>query len=201
MAGNSESIDGNDTVWPHNFHTSTAYVPHLEKVFSNVRQKFGRKPGDKMEYLDAHTSIWGTFLSAILQAAVHLGHDLQERLSTWNCHSVGDRRSVIVRRVPNVHCAPKVLSVSVKSVERKERKMKVYLCKKDSKGWDMTRGGQLFYKAQRCMQTTWATRVRVIVLCSSVCAVFEGVLFTHPVDWLEVFPRQPKLPLKKITIR
>ena len=44
---NSESIDGNDTVWPHNLHISTAYVPHLEKVFENVRQKFGRKPGDK----------------------------------------------------------------------------------------------------------------------------------------------------------
>ena len=57
MAENSEPIDGNDTVWPHNFHMSTAYVPHLEKVFSNVRQKFGRKPGDKMEDLDVNTSI------------------------------------------------------------------------------------------------------------------------------------------------
>ena len=58
MAKTSESIDGDDKVWPHNFHISTAYVPHLEKVFSNVRQKFGRKPGDKMEDLDVNTSIW-----------------------------------------------------------------------------------------------------------------------------------------------
>ena len=43
-AENSESINGNDTVWPHNIHTSTAYVSHLENVFSNVQQKFGRKP-------------------------------------------------------------------------------------------------------------------------------------------------------------
>ena len=26
---------------------STAYVPHLEKVFSNVRERYGLKPGDK----------------------------------------------------------------------------------------------------------------------------------------------------------
>ena len=52
MAENSESIDGNDTVWPHNFHISAAYVPHLEKVFSNVRQKFCRKPRDNMADLD-----------------------------------------------------------------------------------------------------------------------------------------------------
>ena len=57
MAGNSEFIEGNDTVWPHNFHISAAYVPHLERVFSNVRQKFGRKRGAKMEDLDVNTSI------------------------------------------------------------------------------------------------------------------------------------------------
>ena len=36
-AKNSESIEGNDTVLPRNFHISTAYVPHLEKVYSNLR--------------------------------------------------------------------------------------------------------------------------------------------------------------------
>ena len=55
MAEISEFIDGNDTVWPHNLHISAAYVPHLEKVFANVRQKFGRKPRDKMEDLDGNT--------------------------------------------------------------------------------------------------------------------------------------------------
>ena len=58
MAGNSESIDGDDILCPHNLHTSTANVSNLDKVFSNVRQKFGRKPGDKMEDLDVNTSIW-----------------------------------------------------------------------------------------------------------------------------------------------
>ena len=41
------SVHVRETVWPHNFHISTAYVPYLEKVFSNVRQKFGRKQEDK----------------------------------------------------------------------------------------------------------------------------------------------------------
>ena len=57
MAEKSESIDGNDTVWSHNFHISTVHVPHLEEVFSKVRQIFGRKLGDKMEDLDVNTSI------------------------------------------------------------------------------------------------------------------------------------------------
>ena len=43
---------------------------------------------------------------------------LWEWLSAWNCHSVGYCRNVIVHRVPNVHCAPNVLWVSVRSVER-----------------------------------------------------------------------------------
>ena len=80
MAENSEFIDGNDTVWLHNLHISTAYVPHLEKVFSNVRQKLGRKPGDKMEDLDVNTSIWRVFMTATLQAADHLGNDYVENL-------------------------------------------------------------------------------------------------------------------------
>ena len=74
-AENSESVGGNGTVGPHNLHISTAYVSHLEKVYSNVRQKVGRKPGDKMEDLDVNTSIWGIFMTATLQAAVHLGND------------------------------------------------------------------------------------------------------------------------------
>ena len=73
---NSESIDGNDTVWPHNLHISTAYVPHLEKVL----QKFGRKPGDKMEDLDVNTSIWRIFMTATLHAAVHVGDAYVESL-------------------------------------------------------------------------------------------------------------------------
>ena len=53
-------------------HISTAYVHHLDK---DARQKFGRKPGDKMEDLDVNTSIWRIFMTATLRAAVHLGND------------------------------------------------------------------------------------------------------------------------------
>ena len=43
-----------------------------------MRQKFGRKPRDKKEDLDVNTSIWRIFVSATLQAAVHLGNDYVE---------------------------------------------------------------------------------------------------------------------------
>ena len=80
MAENSESIDGNDKVWPHNLQISTAYVPHLEKVFSNVRQRYRHKQGDKMKDIDVNMSIWGIFMTATFQAAVHLGNNNVENL-------------------------------------------------------------------------------------------------------------------------
>ena len=40
-----------------------------------------------------------------------------------NRHSVGERRSVIVHRVPHVHRAPKVLWVSVKSMDETRRRV------------------------------------------------------------------------------
>ena len=43
--------DDDDSKWPHNYHISRAYVPHLEKVYSNLRQQLKRKPEDKMECL------------------------------------------------------------------------------------------------------------------------------------------------------
>ena len=52
--GNSD-IDGTGTMWPHNLHISTAHVSHLEKVLSNVRQRYPLEPGDKMEDLDVNT--------------------------------------------------------------------------------------------------------------------------------------------------
>ena len=45
-SGNSD-IDSTGKIWPHNLHISIAYVPHLQKVFSNVRQRYGLSPGDK----------------------------------------------------------------------------------------------------------------------------------------------------------
>ena len=75
-AQNSEIIDDDDdSEWPNNNHISHAYIPHLEKVYSNLRQKLGRKPGDNMEDLDVNTLLWGMFMTVTLQAAVHLGND------------------------------------------------------------------------------------------------------------------------------
>ena len=38
------SIEGSDKIWPHNLHISTKYVPHMEKVFSIMRQIYGLSP-------------------------------------------------------------------------------------------------------------------------------------------------------------
>ena len=78
-SGNSD-IDGKGTIWPHNLHVSTLYVSHLEKVLSNLRQTYGRKPGHRMEDLDVNTILWTMFMSVTLQAAVHLGNDYAENL-------------------------------------------------------------------------------------------------------------------------
>ena len=74
-SGNSET-EGIDKSWPHNLHISTYYVPHMEKVFSILRQRYGLGPMDQMNHLDVNTAMWGIFLSVTLQATVHLGSDL-----------------------------------------------------------------------------------------------------------------------------
>ena len=64
---------------------STDCVPHMNKVFSIVRQTYGRSPTDDLKDLDVNTAIWGIFMSVTLQAAVHLGQDYTENLrSTKN---------------------------------------------------------------------------------------------------------------------
>ena len=74
-----------DSNWPNNYHMSRVYVPHLEKVYSNLRQQLKRKPEVKMEDLDVNASIWGMFMIATQQAAVRLGNDNFENLhSTQN---------------------------------------------------------------------------------------------------------------------
>ena len=54
---------------------SRSYVPHLEKVYSNLRQQLNRKQEDKMEDLDVNTLIWRMLMTVILQAAVLIGND------------------------------------------------------------------------------------------------------------------------------
>ena len=54
--------------WPHNLHTSTNYLLHMDKVFPIVRQRYGLSPMDQMKDLDENTAIWGKFMFVTLQA-------------------------------------------------------------------------------------------------------------------------------------
>ena len=74
-AENSDINDEDDSKWPQNYHTSRVNVPHFEKVLSNLRQKLGRKPEDKIEDFDMSTLIWRMFMIVTQQAAVHFGND------------------------------------------------------------------------------------------------------------------------------
>ena len=56
-SGNSDS-EGACNNWPHSLHVSADYIPHLEKVFSNVRQRHRLSSEDKMEHLDVNAAIW-----------------------------------------------------------------------------------------------------------------------------------------------
>ena len=85
-SGNSET-EGSDKFWPHDLHISTTYVPHMEKVFSIVRQRYGLSPMDQMKNLDVNTAKWSILMSVTFQAAVHLGTDYTENVrSTKNQH-------------------------------------------------------------------------------------------------------------------
>ena len=60
---------------------SPSNVDHLDKVYSNVRQKLGRQPKDDM--LEIDRIIWRIFMMlASMKAAVHLGQHYQENLRT-----------------------------------------------------------------------------------------------------------------------
>ena len=78
--------DEDDSKLTHNYRMSRASVPHLEKLYSKLRQKFKRKPQDKMvDSLDVNTLIWRMFMIVTQQAAVHLGIDYLDNLhSTKN---------------------------------------------------------------------------------------------------------------------
>ena len=49
--------DEDDSQWPHNLRVSRANVPHLEKVYSTLRQQLKREPEDKMEDLNVNTMV------------------------------------------------------------------------------------------------------------------------------------------------
>ena len=75
-----------DEDWPHNFAVSASVVGHLEKVYSNLRQNIGRQPGDEMLDLNVNWLICGMFMSATMEAAVHLGQNYQETLHSTSQH-------------------------------------------------------------------------------------------------------------------
>ena len=52
----------------------------MEKVYSIVRQVYGRSPNDDFNNLDVNTVVWVLFMNTTLQAAVHLGRDNMENL-------------------------------------------------------------------------------------------------------------------------
>ena len=70
---NLDINDEDDSKWPHNLHVSGADVPHLKKVYSNLRQQLKREPEDKMENLNVNTMMWRTF---------YVGHPAT-RSSSW----------------------------------------------------------------------------------------------------------------------
>ena len=95
-AENSESIDGNDTVWPHNIHTSTAYVSHLESVFSNVQQKFGRKPRHSSSRSSSWKRLCGEFTVYQKSVSTNIEKVIQcvgtvDQGSEWNPRSIRDQ--------------------------------------------------------------------------------------------------------------
>ena len=62
----------------HNMTISWNCVGHLEKGYSDVRQKLARQPEGDMPEIDANMMIWRIFMSVTMKAAVHLGQDYQD---------------------------------------------------------------------------------------------------------------------------
>ena len=85
-----------DSEWPNNYQISAASVPHLENVYSNLRQKIGRKSGDDTNDLDTNSLMWGIFMSATWDAAVHLAKDYLD--NTPNCKAIDRRVTEVAHR-------------------------------------------------------------------------------------------------------
>ena len=72
-SGNSENSNVGSRNWPHNFDVSPATVFHIEKVYSIVRQVYGRSPTVDLNDFDENNAFSGISMNVALQAAVHLG--------------------------------------------------------------------------------------------------------------------------------
>ena len=81
IASRNSETEGSDKFW----QKSTNFVPHLENIFSIVRQRYGLGPEDQVKHLAVNAAIWGIFLSVTLQGAVQFGIYYTENLrSTKN---------------------------------------------------------------------------------------------------------------------
>ena len=88
--------DEDDSKWPHNLRVSRANIPHLEKVYANLRRQLKREPEDKMDDLYLNAMIRGTFMLVTQQAAVSLGQKLFGEL-TFNQKPATRNNETIVR--------------------------------------------------------------------------------------------------------
>ena len=59
---NSGNSNAGSRKWPHHFHMSPAVVPHMEKVYSIVRQIYGRSPTDDLNDLNLNTAAWKIYV-------------------------------------------------------------------------------------------------------------------------------------------
>ena len=55
---NSGNSKAGSIKWPHHCHKSPEVVPHMEKVYSIVRQIYGRSPTDDLNDFDLNNAFW-----------------------------------------------------------------------------------------------------------------------------------------------
>ena len=121
-AENVDINDEDDSKWPHNLRISRANVPHLEKVYSNLRQQLKRKPEDEMEDLDVNTFKWGMFMIVTQQAAVHLGNDYMD-----NLHATKNQPQRTMKQLFDVTSNLRIFRCKKVSWSENKQKSKVYL--------------------------------------------------------------------------
>ena len=131
-----------DSKWPDNLRVSRALVPHLEKVYTNLRQQLKREPDDKMEDPNVNTMIWGTFMMATQQADVHLGNDYVDSLHSTKNQPQKDSETI-------VRCNKKVdQRTSRNSRNVPDRLAPTFLAKDNSVYWQSS---SFIYSKNQCI--------------------------------------------------
>ena len=70
-----KSQNNKEATLEHFFAMSPQTFSFTETVYDIVRKIYGRPSDNPMEDLDVNVAIWGLFMNATLEAAVHLGND------------------------------------------------------------------------------------------------------------------------------